>query len=191
VKRPPAAALWAAVPVVVLAAVFAGQAQAAGEDEWQLSARLGGANANGSPLEPWGLAGALDLEYGMGDAWSVRASVGSLMHPVKAVPMVSPGGTLTLTSAVIGLTYTFDVLRLVPYATGGIGLVRFSGGGEPAHATPALDLGVGADYLLTPHWSWGGSVQYIFAPADLLNNVLALGETPLAFSITLRLSRIF
>jgi opacity protein-like surface antigen len=191
VKRPLAAALWIVVPAIVLCGLGAGRAQAAGEDEWQLSARLGGANANGNPLAPWGLAGALDVEYGLDDAWSARASVGSLMHPVKGVPKVSPDGTLTLMSAVVGLTYTFDVLRLVPYASGGIGMVRFSGGNEPAHATLAMDLGVGADYLLTPRWACGASAQYIFAPADLLNNAMALGETPLAFSLTLRLSRIF
>jgi Outer membrane protein beta-barrel domain len=168
-----------------------GQARAAGEGDWQLSARAGGANATGDPLSPWGLAGALDLEYGVDDAWAGRATVATLMHPVKAVKGVTAGGTLHATSALVGLTYTFDVLRLVPYITSGIGVVQFSGGGEAAHTTLAMDLGVGADYLLTPRWSWGGSVQYIFAPKDLIDNAMTLGENPLAFSVTLRVSRVF
>jgi len=168
-----------------------GAARAAGEDEWQLSVRAGAANATGDPLSSWGLAGAVDLEYGVDDAWAARVSVATLEHPVPAVKNVTPGGTLHATSAVAGLTYTFDVLRLVPYLTSGVGVVQFSGGGAPAHQTFAMDLGVGADYLVTPHWSWGGSVQYIFAPKDLIDNTMTLGENPLAFSITLRASHTF
>jgi opacity protein-like surface antigen len=166
-------------------------AKAAGEDEWQLSARLGGANKNGSPTASWGLAGALDLEYGLNDAWSLRVSAGTLSHPVPAVKDVSPAGSLRATSGVAGATYTFDVLRLVPYVEGGVGLVYWSGTGIQDHAALALELGIGADYLLTPHWAIGGSAQYLFAPAELLSNVMQFGEAPLAFSVTARFSRIF
>jgi Outer membrane protein beta-barrel domain len=181
------------VSIVAATVLFAlgGTARAAGQGEWQLSARAGGANATGDPFSPWGFAGALDLEYGMGDAWAARATVGTLMHPVKAVKNVTVGGTLHATAALVGLTYTFDVLRLIPYVSSGVGVVQFSGDGEPAHSTFAMDLGVGADYLLTPRWAWGGSVQYIFAPKDLIDNAMTFGENPLAFSVTLRISRIF
>jgi Outer membrane protein beta-barrel domain len=177
--------------VATLAGGTARTARAAGEDEWELSLRAGAANATGDPLSSWGPAAALDLEYGLDDAWAARVSVGTLAHPVPAVKNVTPGGTLHATSAIVGLTYTFDVLRLVPYLTSGIGIIQFSGGGAPAHQTLATDLGVGANYLVTPHWSWGGSVQYVFAPADLINNAMTLGQDPLAFSITLRVSHTF
>jgi hypothetical protein len=166
-------------------------ARAAGEDELQLSLRLGGANATGNPLSPWGAAAAVDVEYGLTDAWSARASVGVVRHPVAAVKDVSPAGTLQGTSVLLGATYTFDVLRLVPFATGGVGLVSWSGVGAPARLSLAMDLGIGGDYLLTPRWSCGASAQYLFAPVDLVSNAMDLGGTPLAFSITARVSRIF
>jgi hypothetical protein len=190
VRRAPVAVLVAVLPLGVLA-LPRGEARAAGEDEWQLSARLGGANKNGYPFAPWGLAGALDLEYGVDDAWAARVSVGTLAHPVPAVKDVTPGGTLRASSALLGATYTFDVLRLVPYIAGGVGVMWWSGGGAAAHAQLAAEVGVGADYLLTPHWAWGASAQYVFAPGELVSNAMELGQSPLAFSATLRFSWIF
>jgi hypothetical protein len=180
---------------VVLAACLLGGAEraarAAGEDEWQASVRLGGANKNGSPTASWGLAGALDLEYGLTDSWSLRASAGTLSHPVPAVMDVSPAGSLRATTGLAGVTYTFDVLRLVPYLELGLGLVYWSGVGIQDHATFAAEAGIGADYLLTPNWAIGGSAQYLFAPSELFSNVMQFGESPLAFSLTARFSRIF
>jgi hypothetical protein len=192
VRRAPARALVVVVLVgfVVLAAAPR-DASAVGEDEWQLSLRLGGANATGYPLSPWGPAGALDLEYGFHEAFAARASVGVLEHPVPAVKMGAKGTTLHATTALAGLTYTFDVLRLVPYVSVDLGLVQWSGGGAPAHETFAAETVVGADYYLTTRWAWGASAQYLFTPGDLYDNYLELGGVPLAFSLTLRLSRIF
>jgi len=164
--------------------------RAVGEDEWQLSARLGGGNPNGYPLEPWGLAGGLDLEYGLLESFAARLSVGVVSHPVKAVKDVSPAGTLQARTALLGATYTFDVLRLVPYMEASFGLLQWSGPAAPK-TTFGAELGLGADYLVTPHWAWGASAQYIFAPADLIENAQQFGQSPLAFSLTLRVSRIF
>jgi hypothetical protein len=191
VRRQSVAVSSAAVLAACAVVGAAGAARAAGEDEWQLALRLGGANKNGSPTASWGLAGAADLEYGLTDSWSLRVSVGTLSHPVPAVKDVSPAGSLRGTSALAGATYTFDVLRLVPYVEGGVGLVYWSGTGIQDHAAFALEMGIGADYLLTPRWAIGGCAQYLFAPGELLSNVMQFGEAPLAFSITARLSRIF
>jgi hypothetical protein len=181
-----------AVASAVAFLVTAGRdAHAVGEDEWQVSARAGGGNANGYPTEPWGLAGALDVEYGFLEAFAARASVGVVSHPVKAVKNGPPAGTLQARTALLGATYTFDVLRLVPYLEVGLGALQWSGPGASTKTSFAAELGLGADYLITTRWAWGGSAQYIFAPADLFNNVMQFGERPLAFSLTLRLSRIF
>lgn len=169
----------------------AGTARATGQDDWQLTARLGGGNATGNPVAPWGLAGGVDVEYGVTDEWSARLSVGTLAHPVDEVKDVSPAGTRRATTALVGATYTIDVLRLVPFVSGGIGLLRWSGPGESGRLTWAMDLGVGADYLLAPRWSVGASGQYLFAPSDLVSNARQFGEVPLAFSLTARVSRIF
>jgi hypothetical protein len=188
VRRAAVAVFVTALPVAV--AAFGGEARAVGEDEWQLSARLGGANANGYPIQPWGLAGALDVEYGIHESFAARASVGVVSHPVPAVKNGPPAGTRQARTALLGATYTFDVIRLVPYMEFGIGLLQWSGPGAPK-TTIGTELGLGADYLLTTRWACGASAQYIFAPADLFGNVMQFGKSPLAFSLTLRFSRIF
>jgi hypothetical protein len=187
VRRAPLAVFLAVLPVVMMAA---GPARAAGEDEWQLALRLGGGNSNGYPIQPWGFAGALDLEYGFHEAFSARASVGMVSYPVDAVKNGPPAGTLQARTALLGLMYTVDVLRLLPYIEVSVGLLSWSGPGAPATSFGA-ELGLGADYLVTPHWALGGSAQYIFAPADLFANAMQFGQRPLAFSLTLRLSWIF
>ena len=187
-RRAPVAVLGAGVFLAV--ATLSGAAQAVGEDEWQVSARLGGGNANGYPISPWGLAGALDVEYGLLESFAARASVGVVSRPVKAVKNGPPAGTLQARTALLGATYTFDVLRLVPYLEVGIGLLQWSGPGAP-RTSLGTELGLGADYLLAPRWACGASAQYIFSPADLFGNVMEFGQSPLAFSVTLRLSRIF
>ena len=55
----------------------------------------------------------------------------------------------------------------------------------------AMQLGVGADYLVTRHCAAGLSVQYLFAPADLLSDPLNLGTNPFAFTATARASYLF
>ena len=187
-RRAPVAVLVAALPVAV--AAFPGAARAVGEDEWQVSARVGGGNANGYPLQPWGLAGALDVEYGFHEAFAARASVGIVSRPVEAVKNGPPAGTLQARTALVGLTYSFDVLRLVPYMEVGVGLLQWSGPGAPATSF-GTELGLGADYLVSTRWSLGGSAQYIFSPSDLFRNAMQFGQRPLAFSLTFRVSRTF
>jgi hypothetical protein len=188
VKRAPVAVFLAALPAAMVWG--AGDARAVGEDEWQLSLRAGGGNHNGYPFQPWGGAGAIDLEYGFHEAFAARASVGVTSYPVAAVKNVAPAGTLQARTALVGATYTFDVLRLVPYMEAGVGLLSWSGPRAPKTAL-GTELGLGADYLFTTRWAAGGSAQYIFAPADLFGNVMSFGVRPLAFSLTLRVSRIF
>lgn len=189
-KRAPSASVPAAA-LLAVALASGPTARAAGEDEWQLTARVGGANATGNPASPWGLAAGGELEYGVTDEWSARLSIGTVAHPVDAVKDVSPAGTRRAMTAMLGATYTIDILRLVPFVSGGVGLLRWSGPGESGRLTWAMDLGVGADYLMTPRWSMGASAQYLFAPSDLINNARQFGEAPLAFSLTARISRIF
>ena len=173
----------------------AAPAGATGESEWQLSARMGAANVQlGSidPRAPWGFGMALDLEYGITDAWAARVSAGTSFHPVDADQRYGlQSGEVTATTALAGVAYTFDVLRLVPYGELAVGLVRFGGVVAAPHTAFASELGVGADYLLTRKWSLGVSLQYLFSPSDLLSNAMNLGSAPYTFSATFRGSRTF
>jgi hypothetical protein len=168
-------------------------ARAAGEKEWQASLRLGAANVNVDGRKPWGFAGALDVEYGLTDAWALRASLATSIHPVSASGTMDmrPTGNVRTNAAMAGVTYTIDVLRLVPYADLQTGVVQFAGAVTDPALHWAAELGVGADYFWTRRWLTGVSFQYLFTPADLLSDPLNLGSSPFAFFFTLRVSRVF
>ena len=102
-----------------------------------------------------------------------------------------PSGSVRTAAALAGLTYTIDVLRLIPYANLELGVIRFGGAVTKAETVFAAELGVGADYFLSRRWTTGVSFQYLFAPADLISDPLNLGSSPFSFSATLRVSRIF
>ena len=182
-------ALWSLLPV----ALAGRSARAAGEKEWQTSLRLGAANVNVDGRKPWGFAGALDVEYGLTAAWALRASVVTSIHPVSPSNMMDtrPAGNVRMNAAMAGVTYTIDVLRLVPYADLQTGVVQFAGAVTNPAVHWAAELGVGADYFWTRRWLTGVSFQYLFTPADLLSDPLNLGSSPFAFILTLRVSRVF
>jgi outer membrane protein W len=170
------------VAVAAAALLVGAAARAAGDAEWQVSARLGAASVSVENKSPWELTGAVDLEYGLTDAIAGRVSLGTGV----------PGRRVVATTALVGATYTFDVLRLVPYGELSLGLVHFGGVAvQRPHTTLATELGVGADYLITPRWAAGVSFQYLLAPADLVNHAMELGQSPFAFSTALRGSFIF
>jgi hypothetical protein len=169
-------------------------AWAAGEGEWQLALRAGPGTVSVDDRKPWGLVTALDLEYGLNEAWALRATVAGSIHPVdrdhtKMPPL--PGGTVRTVAALAGLTYTIDVLRLVPYGHLEFGAIRIGDAVTSPRTLFAAELGIGADYFLTRRWTTGISFQYLFAPKDLLSDPTNLGSAPFAFSATWRVARIF
>ncbi len=173
-------------------AALPARTMAAGEEEWQLSARLGAADFAVDGRTPWGGMGGLDLQYGFTDAVAARVSTTVSYHPVDAQPDIAlPGGTVRGMSTLVGITYTFDVLRLVPYADLGVGFINVAGAVTTSGSALATELGVGADYLLTTRWAVGGALKYQFTPFELINFPGTFGGTPFLFSVAVRLSRIF
>jgi hypothetical protein len=168
-------------------------AAAAGENEWQAALRLGAGTVNVDGRKPWGIAGGLDVDYGITDAWGVRASVDASSHSVSKVDDMDmrPAGSVSTRAALIGLTYTFDVLRLVPHANLQAGLIQLAGAVMTPQSLFAMRLGIGADYFVTRHFTAGLSCQYLFEPADLLSDPLNLGTNPFAFTATGRASWLF
>ncbi len=174
-------------------AATAGNAWAAGRDEWQLSLREGAARVSVDGRTPWGDATALDLEYGFLDAWAVRASLEGSVHSVSGNAQTGlPGGTIHTGAALVGVTYTVDILRLVPYFDLEIGVVEI-GGAVVARVPHKLvsELGAGGDYFITHRVTAGLSFQYLYGPLDLLENPREFGNSPFIFSVTARLSWIF
>jgi outer membrane scaffolding protein for murein synthesis (MipA/OmpV family) len=165
---------------------------AAGEDEWQLSARLGLGDVDIDGHAPLGGVAGVDLEYGLTDAWAARLSLGAGLHPIDARPMEQiAGGTARTTTALVGVTYTFDVLRLVPFVQTGIGVINFAGAVKRPGTAFDAELGLGADYLLTRRWALGGVLQYQFTPAQLFGSPMDFGGTSFYFALAARMSWLF
>ena len=170
-----------------------GIARGAGQREWQLGGRTGIGTVTVDGRTSWGFAAGIDVEYGLSDSWAVRGSLASSLHSVSAESAMDtrPVGKLLTTTALAGLTYTIDILRLVPYGDLQLGVARTDG----AVVTPGFSfvsaLGVGADYYVTPLWTSGVSFQYLFDPFDLFSDPFNLGRSPYGFSVTLRISRVF
>jgi hypothetical protein len=168
-------------------------ANAAGEREFQVALRAGTGTVSIDGRKPWGWAAGLDLEYGLTDAWALRASFQASLHDVSKSNMADtrPAGTIYTDAALVGLTYTFDVLRLVPYAELQAGFAQVTGAVVTPQALLAMELGVGADYFIRRTVTAGVSFHYLFEPADLLSDPLNLGTNPFAFTATARVSWIF
>jgi hypothetical protein len=173
------------VVVLTLAASLAvgRTAAAAGEREWQAALRLGAGTVSVDGRKPWGLA----------DAWALRLSFEGSTHDVsKSSDMdMRPAGAVRTDAALIGLTYTFDVLRLVPYADVQVGFAQVHGAVVAPLSLLAMELGVGADYFVTRRVTAGVSFHYLFEPADLLSDPLNLGTNPFSFTATARASYLF
>jgi Outer membrane protein beta-barrel domain len=185
------AAATAGLVLAFLGAPF--PARAAGEEEWQLAARTGTATVNADGRTTWGFAAGLDLEYGLTDAWAVRTSVATSLQSVgPEMPMdPRPSGKIVTTAALAGLTYTIDILRLVPYGDFQLGGYRVDGAVTKPGILFVAAIGIGADFYLTRRWTAGGYFQYLFSPVDLFSDPFNLGSNPYQFSATLKISRIF
>jgi len=168
-------------------------AAAAGENEWQVALRLGAGTVSVDDRKPWGLAGGVDIQYGLSEGWGVRLSLeGSTHNVTKTNEMdLRPEGAIRTDAALIGLTYTFDVLRLVPYADLQVGIAQLRGAVTTPQSLLAMELGVGADYFVTRRVTAGIRFHYLFEPADLLSDPLNLGTNPFAFNVTARASYLF
>jgi hypothetical protein len=185
--------LAAALVAFSIGAGAAAGTRAAGRDEWQLSLREGAGTVNVDGRTPWGNATALDLEYGFLDAWAARVSLEGSLHSVSANQQAGlPGGTIHTGAALAGITYTVDILRLVPYFDLELGVVEI-GGAVVAKQPHKLvsELGAGGDYFITRRVTTGLSFQYLYAPLDLIENPRNFGNSPFIISVTARLSWIF
>jgi hypothetical protein len=168
-------------------------AAAAGEHEWQLALRLGAATVSVDDRKPWGLAAGIDVDYGLTDSWAVRLSFQGSTHNVsKSSDMdMRPEGAIRADAVLLGLTYTFDVLRLVPYADVQAGIAQLRGAVTTPQSLLAMEVGVGADYFISRRVTAGISFHYLFEPADLLSDPLNLGTNPFQFTATARGSYLF
>lgn len=187
-KLPVALGFWISVVLVFLAAPVC----AAGANEWQLSLRAGIGVVNVGSNDPWGVAGGVDVEYGLTDAWALRGSLEGSTRSVSANRQAGTAAGAEYTdAALVGVTYTIDVLRLVPYANLLFGVAQIGGPLAAPVTMFASELGLGGDYYLTRQLRAGLSFQYLYRPQDLLQNPQGLGNSPFTFSATGRFGWVF
>lgn len=159
----------------------------ADEDDWQIAGRAGVAGVVVDGRDPLGVGLGSTVQYGLNDVWSARVSVsGGLQRASVDASRHLPGGNLWSYSGFAGIGYSLDVLRLLPTFEVGLGVLGVAGAVKSSHMALGTQLGVGADYLLTPRFSVGATAQYVFAPFDLLSRVLTGDMTPLAFAFSAR-----
>ena len=113
---------------------------------------------------------AVDVSFGVSDTIAVHARGLATWHDVGSVdtPMPMQGGTLSAFAAMAGVTYTLDVIRLVPSFDLSIGALGVYGGAafgdSPAVLRPIVAFGVALgfaiDYLWTRHFALGAEVKY-------------------------------
>lgn len=156
-------------------------------DDWQLAARVGTASVVVDGRSPLGVGVGTDLQYGINDTFAARLSVTGGLQRVSTDPKKQlPDGDIWSYAAFAGFGYTMDVLRLLPSFEAGIGVLGVRGAVKKDHAAVGMQLGLGADYLLTPRFSLGLTAQYVFAPFDLLSHVLTGDQVPQAFNFAAR-----
>lgn len=172
--------------VVLLVGLSSGGARA-DEDDWQVAARAGLAGVVADGRSPLGFGLGGDVQYGLDDAWAVRLSLAGAGQSVDAdKEHMLPGGTMWSYAAFAGLGYTMDVLRLLPTFEAGLGILGVRGAVKKNQLAVGVQIGLGADYLLTPRFSVGLTAQYVFAPFDLFSHVLTGEQTPQAFAFCTR-----
>lgn len=158
------------------------------EDDWEVSGRAGFSSVVVDGRDPLGLGLGLDLQYGLDDAWAARISTNGGRHGVTGDTNHNlPGGTIWSYAAFAGMSYTMDVLRLLPTFEVGVGYLGIAGAVRTPHRTFGVQVGIGAEYLLTPRFTLGAMAEYLFAPFDLVSNVLNGSQTPQSFSLSARL----
>lgn len=184
----------AALLVAFAICLFAGgrARAAAGANELEVAGRIGIGVINQGSGHPWGPAGGIDVAYGLNDAWAVSGTLQASSASVSANKAAGiAGGSERSAAAVVGITYTVDILRLVPYVTFQLGIAELAGPLAPSETMFASALALGGDYFVTAQLKAGVMFQYLYRPQDLLSDPRNLGSSPFTFSTTARIAWVF
>lgn len=138
--------------------------------EWTISAWPAYAVTYVDSRAPSGVGGGVEVGYGITESLTLQASGFTSWHPVGAT-MSTAAGTIGEFSAMVGLNYSLDVIRLVPsfdFAIGVLGLRGDAGFADttrsnavvPSSTAFGIGLGFNLDYLITRHWAVGLTVRY-------------------------------
>lgn len=126
------------------------------ERQWHAGADLGMAavSYNGSIFG--GYAAGVHASYGLNDTFNAMVEVSGSMHPVYiGYP------ALTVGSGAVGVAYTLDVLRWVPYAGVLVGGYHFRGANlQESQWKLGFQVALGLDYSFDRSWAVGAQIRY-------------------------------
>jgi hypothetical protein len=177
----------AALASLLLVATWLPLAHADDED-WQVAARAGISGITLEGRDELGPRLAVDGTYGLSDAWAIRLTASGSRHGVSQdVARGLPGGAVFGYSAFGGLSYTMDILRLLPSFEMGLGVLGVTGALKEPRRALGMQAAIAADYLVTPRWSIGGIAEYVYAPFDLITKGLKGTAVPQAFALSARI----
>jgi hypothetical protein len=142
----------------------------AGESEWVVSPTVGYRVMQAEGAARHGGAVGLDVEYGLTDSWALRGAGHYAGHAFSL-----DGGYLQAGGLGFGALYTFDVLRVVPYASATVGASVIGGAGVPLRYNAEIRVGVGADYLVRRDFSVGLELRYTLQVPDFQRYPYAIG----------------
>jgi opacity protein-like surface antigen len=162
--------LGTALAVMVVLVAWAPEARA-GEEELVVAPsvaysviRAGDSNRHGGALY-------LDLEYGLSDSWALRGTGHWSGHYVGGGyggdNGENSGGLLSAGGLGFGVLYTFDVLKVVPFASLTAGAMALGGAGQELRWNAAISLGLGLDYLVSRSFSVGFEARYHLLVPDV------------------------
>ncbi len=146
----------------------------ADKKEWTVAVTPGYAVAYVDSRTGNGGGGGVEVGYGITESLSLHASGFLSWHALGATKS-EKAGTMSGYASMVGLTYTIDVIRLVPYFELQVGAVGVRGTPEFGRNSGvvkssddfAIGLGFGMDYLLTRHVAVGFVVRYHALVTDI------------------------
>jgi hypothetical protein len=134
------------------------------ERQWHAGVDAGYASLFSQPSKS-GFGGGAHLAYGLSDAFNalLEADVtrhfgGSLPDKPSAEDRSIDRRGRTVWSGALGLAYTLDVARVVPYA-GALAGVYAIAGGDHVVVAPGGQLALGLDYQLERNWALGAQFR--------------------------------
>lgn len=169
---------WAALLCLILPA----SAFAVGQGESALTGGPGLALALDG--EPRAGAGAdVRILRGLSDSWAARLGIQATW-----IPATGARSATRVAAQALGLTFAADIFKLVPFVDLGLVVADIRGGGQEPRQRLGGQFGIGADYLVTSHFTVSliGRLDY-FA----LRIAGARGANPVQATFALHLGHVF
>lgn len=142
--------------LIALCPLLLSEEAAAFEKQWHAGADLGMSAVSYNNSIFGGYAAGAHATYGLTDTWNAMLELDGSTHPVYiGYP------NLTVASGAVGIGYTLDVLRWVPYGALLVGGYHFSGANlqEPQWKL-GFQVALGLDYAINRSWAIGAQVRY-------------------------------